>query len=234
MDELQSFLSETHFEFECIADCIWKFNHQIDYLKKLEREKLDAYFPNDKVLQTLRLRHEFYKLEDIFPRTLNYSFVVFVYIEIETRLMTLCELIYEELRTPICVKELKGSGINRYINYLTKFLRINKNDLEILPVIFNLATIRNCIVHANGFIDSSKDSNEINNLIKNEHYLPEHHRRTPKREEKLIISEDYDNEQRLKIDMHYPFLCCGYARDLFSQLIMTINVCIKSHNNRVQ
>jgi hypothetical protein len=230
MDELQSFLSETYFEFDCIADCIWKFNHQIDYLKTVECEKLDEYFPDNKALQTLRLKHEFFKLEDIFPRTLNYSFVVFVYIELETRLMTLCDLIHEELSMPIRVKELKGSGIKNYINYLTKFLKINKKDLEILPVIYNLATIRNCIVHANGFIDSSKDSNEINNLIKNEQYLPEHHRRTPKGDEKLITSEDYDNEQRLKIDMHYPFLCCVYARDIFSQLIMTINESIKSHN----
>jgi hypothetical protein len=101
------------------------------------------------------------------------SFVVFVYIEIETRLMRLCNLLHTKLSLPIMAKDLRSQGIERYIEYLSKFLNISKSDLLLIEVIKNLGKVRNCIVHTNGFLEESKDNKELNRIIDNELYLTE-------------------------------------------------------------
>lgn len=180
--------------------------------------KLDLYFPNDPKVQMWRWKHESRLLEYVFPKALNYSFAVFVYIEIETRLMRLCNLLQEEFKLPIKATDLRGQGTEKYIEYLNKLIGISNDEIALLDAIRSLGKIRNCIVHTNGFIGESKDNKEIERIIQKELYLKEQDRNNPKRERKLVVIEKMAGEHRLKVDMHYPFLSCAYARDFFIEL----------------
>ncbi|MBI5874957.1 MAG: hypothetical protein HZB81_03790 [Deltaproteobacteria bacterium] len=218
MNYLESYIQETILEFESLADCIWKFNLHIADLRKEEMGKLDLYFPNDPKVQMWRWKHESRLLEYVFPKALNYSFAVFVYIEIETRLMRLCNLLQEEFKLPIKATDLRGQGTEKYIEYLNKLIGISNDEIALLDAIRSLGKIRNCIVHTNGFIGESKDNKEIERIIQKELYLKEQDRNNPKRERKLVVIEKMAGEHRLKVDMHYPFLSCAYARDFFIEL----------------
>jgi hypothetical protein len=120
-------------------------------------------------------------------------------------------------------KDLRGQGVERYIEYLNKFLDVSKGDLLLIEVIKNLGKVRNCIVHTNGFLEESKDNKEMNRIIDNELYLMEKDRSNPKRENRFITVEDVRGEPRLRIDMHYPFSLCGYARDFFLELVALLD-----------
>jgi hypothetical protein len=83
--QLRSLAVEVQIEFGDLCDCVWKFNGQIEEIRKTELSKLDAYFPDDPHRKARRWLEEGYKVNFFFPLALNYSFVVLVFIELENK-----------------------------------------------------------------------------------------------------------------------------------------------------
>ncbi len=69
---------------------------------------------------------------------LNYSFVVLVFITIETRLMKACDLISKSRALPVRAKDMAGNGFERYMSFLTKLVNIPREKLTLWPRISRL------------------------------------------------------------------------------------------------
>ncbi|QEI10976.1 hypothetical protein [Cellvibrio japonicus] len=222
MQYLQKFITESHREFQALADTVWKLNCSIDDLYEEEKAKLAAYFPSNKELQALRWRHEGYILEQVIPKALNYSLIVFVHIELETRLMKLCNYLHESEKLPIKAKELNGQGVTKYLKYIESFFGANINKIDEIEDILSLGQIRNCIVHTNGFVNLSSNSAALNKIINQGKYLTKDKIDLRSGEQALIKLETTDDGERLKIDFHYPFILCGYASRFLESLVRSL------------
>ena len=212
-------------EYEILGDYIWKFNLQIFELRKIEIQKLFSYFPNDERLQLLRWSLESPKLDIFFPIFLNYSFITLVFSTIENHMMKICDLLSEIKHIPIKSKDLRGSGFERHIKFLERFSGFSRKNIDIWPQISNLEKIRNCIVHAFGFIDRSNDAKAIREMIKNKTYLSKEDRKNLKNDKILsyISIIKVDNEDRLFIGLGYSHVTSYYGKLFFKEIFNKID-----------
>jgi len=207
-------------EYEILGDYIYKFYSQISKLKEIEIQKLFTYFPNDERFQLLRWSLEMPKLDIFFPMFLNYSFVTLIFSIMENHIAKICDLFSEIKHIPIKSKDLRGSGFERHIKFLERFNGFSRNDIAIWPQISNLEKIRNCIVHAFGFIDRSTDAKTIREMIKNKTYLSKEHRKNLKNDKNssYISIIKVDNEDRLFIRLGYSHVIPYYGKLFFKDL----------------
>lgn len=213
-------------EGESLSDCIWKLNGQISDLRKDELSKLDAYFPEEGPDRALRWRLESRKLDYSFPLFLNYSFVTTTFALTEAFLIKTCELVHLITGSPIRVRQLAGSKLDRCFDYLRHFGGLDTNLLELYEPIKALSSIRNCIVHAAGFVRESRDDRELRQIISERKYLSKTHRlrrdeldkRDGKtRQPEIIIVEDH-NAERLFLREDYAHVAGGYFRNLLFEI----------------
>ncbi|WP_305980661.1 hypothetical protein [Marinobacter salsuginis] len=222
MEFLEKFLEESYREFEALADTVWKLNSSIDDLYEEEKAKLTAYFPNDPELQAMRWSHEGYILDQVIPKALNYSLIVFLYIELETRLMKLCNYLCENRKLPVKPNELKGQGVIRYLKYIESFFNISIDEVAEIEDVRSLGHLRNCIVHTNGFVNHSSNSKAINHIVNQGRYLTRDRKDLRSGERALIKLEETEDGERLKFDFHYPFMLCGYLQRFIISLVRII------------
>jgi len=231
-DRLEALPDELEFEFDYLGDCIWKLNEQLDVIRQNEIAKLELYHPNDLEAQGFRWMFEGPKHDSVFPTALNYSFVVLVFITLETRLMRLTDLLYEVEKFPVRAKDMSGSGLERYLSYLSKLAGVNRSKLPNWLAISKLGIIRNCIVHTSGIINYSNDAQEIRSMIKNRSYLTETHRARFEEIEKRKGEKriDYieialsDEVEKLVIKREYTHAVSAYARDFLLQILGELGV----------
>jgi len=222
MEYLQRFIAESNREFEALSDAVWKLNCSIDNLHQEEKVKLDAYFPDDEELQALRWRHEGYILEQVIPKALNYSLIVFVHIELETRLMKLCNFLHDSQKLPVKALELEGQGVTKYLKYIESFFGTDINQIDEIEDIRSLGQLRNCIVHTNGFVNYSSNTGALNQIISHGKYLTKDKKELRIGKDALIQLETTEDGERLKIDFHYPFILCGYIRRFLESLVWSL------------
>jgi hypothetical protein len=232
--EIEEFCVSAYLEFDHLGDYIWKLNHQIDELREIELAKLPDFEPS---VRAFRCKEESYKLDYLFPLALNYSFVTLIFITLETRLLKTCNLLYESRNFPLKAKDLAGSGLERYINFLTKLVSIPLISLTHWPQISALTIIRNCIVHTSGFLENSRDEKALRHLVQNKSYLANTHRNkvtevrldnTNRRYSPEIGIENLDEGERLIINLGYSQVSCSYAREFLQEIFEKANLpCIK-------
>jgi hypothetical protein len=225
---LDDFSKGFYFEFNDVLDCIWKFNRQLDEIKKEEVRKLDAYFGDDEVRKQVRWSREGRKVEFVFPLALSYSFVGLVFIQLETKLMRLCDVVWQERQAPVRAKDLAGSGIDRYMTYLERIAMVKRYDVQYWEQIAALQKIRNCIVHTAGVIEESRDAGALKHIIASGVYL------APEKKFKggaprpnapsalLAIAEGTDGDQ-LIVKPHYPWLVAVYSRDFLLDVVRKLD-----------
>ncbi len=227
-DEVKAICYSMYNEYSLLADCVWKFNEQIDELKRIELEKLDTYYPNDDNGKALRWYFESQKLEYFFPVTLNYAFLIMVFVTIETHLMKTCDLLYETRKLPLRAKELAGRGLDRYMNYLSKLASVSRDCISIWPQISNLTKLRNCVVHTAGYIDNSKDEKTIRAMVKDMSYLSKEDKErlalstnTQEQDDlhfQSVLIQQIEGRDRLTIGRDYSFAITTYGRDFLNQI----------------
>src|SRR6266511_2081070 len=110
-DKLEILSNEIEFEFDYLGDCVWKLNEQLDVIRENELAKLELYHANDPIGREFRWMFEGPKHDTFFPTSLNYAFVVLTFITLETRLMRLCDVLYEVKSFPVHAKDMSGSGL---------------------------------------------------------------------------------------------------------------------------
>ena len=142
---------------------------QIEEVQRCERIALDADRPltgNEEDLQAFWYKKD--ELERLFEEelvpTMRYSFIVLIHIVFETRLRRFCAAIRDERRLPVALADVRGSAMEQAKTYLTKLAQLPITDFPEWHQLRVLQKIRDCIVHAYGYVAEWKDEKEIREL----------------------------------------------------------------------
>jgi len=204
----------------------------LDVIRGDEMAKLDLYHSDDPIGREIRWMFEGPKHDTFFPTALNYAFVVLVFITLETRLMRVCDVLHEVKGFPVRAKDMSGSGLERYLSYLSKLAGVNRSKLPNWQAVSKLTIIRNCIVHASGIVNYSKDAQEIRSMVINRSYLTKVHRTNiekyenregKKRNDDIEITIS-DNIEKLVVKKSYTHAVSSYARDFLLQIMGELGV----------
>ena len=181
------FCFDTLLTFEGLKIYIQKASTLFTTLKDIEFAQLEE---RKKKSHRPRWHSERWQHNRLFPMALNYSFVVLLFIEIETRLQQTCDLLKKLKGLPLRARDLRGDNIEQCVLFLEKFLEIQRNDLPDWQNISDLSKIRHCIVHTAGRIKDSKDNKYLRTLLgKYPHYFSLS--TTDPESELLIIDHQY-------------------------------------------
>jgi hypothetical protein len=176
-EELQRLSLSAFDEFGDIADYIWKSPNLIESERKIELEKLNRYFPltgdpekdeKAKQLRRVRWRHEGRKLRGVFPYVMANGNLFTCISVFETYCLMLCKAI--ERRSGADLSRCKGSGVSKSFNFLSK-TPIDLNQLAFREQVLIAILIRNCLFHANGILDWSRDESELRKVVARRSYL---------------------------------------------------------------
>ncbi len=129
----------------------------------------------------------------------------------ETYLLRLCLLI--QALSGARLGDTKGQGIPRALEYL-RHTGIEGTRLQLWTQVDAALKIRNCLMHASGFLTHSRDAKELRRILKSGTFLPQKHRKN----KGIIQIVETDLGQRLQIANEYPWLLSSYLRDFFWDL----------------
>ena len=138
---------------------------QIEEVLRCERVALVAERPENADEEDLQIfwSQQNY-LEELFEHDLipamRYSFVVLMHIVFETRLGAFCSALQREREIAIAPNDLAGSAIDQARTYRTKLAHIPIGDVLEWQHLRRIQKIRNCIVHAHGFVAESGKEDE--------------------------------------------------------------------------
>ena len=176
--EMKDYVLEMESKFyRDMADLNKRYNEQI---KKpgLDEEDLDhiGEFYSEQL----------FTIENVFLRTFRYSVVVSVYSFLETAMSALCRYLRQSKGIALELGDLRGEAIQRDRLYLQKVCEIDfPEKTHEWQEIEKLASVRNCIVHAQGNIHRAKDRAKIENIINaSEHLALEH-------DMYIVVSREY-------------------------------------------
>ncbi len=96
-----------------------------------------------------------------FPRSMRYSFIVFLYLILENHLIALCDTIKHVRGLNVRSKEFKGDVIEQCKKYLKDIAGVPEINVRSWERIEDLSKVRNCIVHTLGRIDLSNDKKRL-------------------------------------------------------------------------
>lgn len=133
-----------------------------DEIKKIEKESEEKYHISD------YYEEELITIDRVYLETFRYSAIVSIYSILESSMNALCNHLMKSKELSLELKEIRGEGIERAKLYLEKVCHVK------LPAksnswskIQNLNKIRNCIVHAEGDVDRTRNPRKLKNIIKN-------------------------------------------------------------------
>jgi hypothetical protein len=108
------------------------------------------------------LANEAYEMKQMMHR----SFVVSVFLFMESRISSLCDHVFKETRQKLNYRDLPGAGVIRSVRYLEKILDITFiPDLRLREEFEVARIIRNSIVHNGGVVDKD-DKTKIEKYMK--------------------------------------------------------------------
>jgi hypothetical protein len=178
---------------------------QIVEVHRCELVALEARRPPNGDEEDMRLfSDEKNGLEELFEQDLTpamrYSFVVLMHTVFETHLRAFCQEMRQERAIPIALGDVNGSPIEKAQTYLTKLAAIQVGGFPQWQHLRTLQTVRDCIVHAYGYISESKDEGvEIRKLAK----------------QKIGIADNYG---RLALTKEFCEQCLVYLDEFFHSL----------------
>jgi hypothetical protein len=159
-------------------------------IQELEQISIEKYrnnnLPNTVPFDSMMEEYD-WVYGNFFPRSLRYSFVVLLFLVIEHQLNQLCDEIKKRKNLPIRASEMSGDALKRSKVYLEKVAGIsikNWSDIE------DLSKVRNCIVHALGKVELSKDEKHLKQLTKKDVGLSISDKESQE-EGFLVVSSDY-------------------------------------------
>jgi hypothetical protein len=204
---------EAYLEFNDVADFIWKAPSLIEHQEEIERAKLREYFPNDIKKQSWRWWYESSKLKGIFPFLISVGNVFSVVSLFETDLLRLCLLV--QGFSGVRLRDTKGQGVYRSLEYLRR-MGVGTTHSQFSTPVDAALKIRNCLVHASGFLSYSREEEELKRIVKSRTFLVGKHRNAKDDDPVRIIQSDLG--VRLHITNEYPWLLSMYLRDFFLEL----------------
>ncbi len=222
-NELAKLARQSFFEFNDIADYVWKTPRLIDQETKIEKSKLKIYFPDRPALANSRWKHESHKLGKVFPYLMAVGNLFAVMSAFEIYLL----LLHGTIKSHLSIDEntVKGQGVTRIFNYL-KASGVKVGSVALFAQINAALQIRNCLLHAGGVLSSSREERELRRLEVSRLYLSPEDRRS--KAPKILALFHTPLGDRLQITNDYSFLVVSYARDYFLNLCREIDKAHKS------
>ena len=210
-------------EFQHISDYVWK-SHKLISLEQEREEniyKLYSDTDNEDALEIANIRWELeeFKRNQVFPYLINVSNLFSTISILEHNLLKLAKVI-ENIDNSILLQDINGTGINKLFKYFRK-RNINLDKIKRFQQIQASIKIRNCFFHASGVLKWSKDSTELQNIIKNRTYyvkgLGDNFTSEDTKEWDIKIKESEFGEQ-IEITHNYTFMLTAYVRDFLQEL----------------
>lgn len=160
---------DTEFAFSNLGDYLELIEGQFDGLREKEQKQIPqnppaglsdekfAEWQSDIMFFEQRYYHDF-------PSIIRYSFVVQLHILLETRLKASCDEISKRRDLELKESDFKGSPIERVSTFLEKVIKLPVKEHITWKWLKDLQKVRDCIVHANGQIEMSRDKKYLNEL----------------------------------------------------------------------
>jgi len=160
---------ETEFAFYNIQDYFDMIEGQLDAVRKLEEKKIPQNPPpglSEEEYADWQSEISWFeeRYERDFPSKVRYSFLVLLYIIVETRLRDTCNEITKRKNLVFEESDFRGSAIERVKIFLNKAVKIPACRQETWQGLKDFQKIRDCIVHTNGQIEKSKKPKRIKEL----------------------------------------------------------------------
>jgi hypothetical protein len=97
-----------------------------------------------------------------FPNLERRNFIISLVTIIENETRAYCNTLYKHKKVPIKYSELRGSAIEKFLNYTEKLAGI-KFDFseEMIKSLKLLSELRNCIIHTDGYIKDCSNKQAI-------------------------------------------------------------------------
>jgi hypothetical protein len=150
-----------YYDFVALGDYNWKMEQSINDLLNEEQQRW-ALMADTKT-RLMRKQWEAWKLLDFFPTTLRQSFVVALFIHVDSKLTQICDHLKLKQNLSIRMSHLNGNIIERSKRYLGNIAAKSISSLDWSSV-EELMKVRDCIVHCNGNILISRDQQFLRNL----------------------------------------------------------------------
>ncbi len=115
--------------------------------------------------------HEFESLKDhyvyTFGEILRKSFILTLCIFLEKELGVYCKELQRQLKLDISWKDFKGSVLERFKLYANKLLKLKLSISDTMwQNLQGIISIRNCFVHADGYLENFSDKKRIQAFLK--------------------------------------------------------------------
>lgn len=162
---------DTEFAFDNLTDYLEMMENQFEVVRELERKNIPQNPPpglSEEEFADWQSEIQFFeeRYESDFPSKFRYSFLVLLLIVVETRLRAACNEITKRRDLELKEKDLKGVAIERAKTFLDKVANVPVRDQEAWQWLKDFQKVRDCIVHANGRIEVSRDKKRLKELCK--------------------------------------------------------------------
>jgi hypothetical protein len=160
---------ETEFAFDSLAEYLDIIEDQFENVRKLERNRIPQYQTSglsEEGFAEMQAEIQFFedRYERDFPSKIRYSFVVLLYIVLETRLKAVCDEISKRRSLEKKESDMKGAAFERAKAFLKKVAKLPSGDQMVWQWLIDFQKVRDCIVHTNGRIEGSRDKERLNHL----------------------------------------------------------------------
>lgn len=210
-------------EFGYLGDCIWKSPDVIKNAKEREQNIIDELVIENRIdIASLRYFEESEKLNYTFPKLIATGNLFSLLSLFESYIYRLAFLIHDKKNKNTDIKKYLGKGVSNLLNYIEKYVPQTKK-INLYSQIEASIKIRNCLVHAHGFIDWLKDERsreELQRIILSKQYLTDTHKKSSTRSSVNIL--DCSVGKQVQINNDYVFTLSTYARNFLLELCLNI------------
>lgn len=154
------------------------FNSSTEYMWKKRDETLQKDVA--KILDGYDLKHhdeivesyswDLHLNQSKYPSIHRESIIITIYNFLENQLNTLCGILSKCIESNLKLKDLRGQGTERALNFLTKVVSFEFNDVgKERAYISNVNKLRNQIVHNGGLLPVNESDSLIKFISQNDH-----------------------------------------------------------------
>lgn len=210
--EISQILNSATTEWIDIMDFVWKSHYTITHEQAIEAEKVTHYFPDaEKHADIIAARAAIHKRrwDNTYPYMISSGNLFSTLSLFEAYILRLA--IATEQVSEIQVSSTKGVGSEKIFNYFRK-LGISPENIAMHEPIKCAQKIRNCLMHAGGLLQLSKDADTIRTIVERKIYLcsEDRGRYTKSSETELVSIGFYFVGEKISIEHDYPHLLCNY------------------------
>lgn len=152
--------------------------------------------------------------EKVFPRCLRYSFILFVFLVLESELKAVCDEIQQRRNINTSANEIKDNILEKSKQYIEEHTGIKISNEPLWQRLTDLLKVRNCIAHAAGRVNqvrSAKDRRRLRDIAKD-------------RERLFISDSDRTAEHLLIIEPKYCAEVVSDVHEFFGTVLGAIEM----------